>query len=80
MVALTVTVPADVVFSILPLIVAPVVPAFTTLHIIVLFVAFGGFTLPDKNNGVTACVDVGTSVICVTGICDEVTVILKSCV
>ena len=69
MVALTVTVPAAVVLSVLPLMVAPVVPEFHTLHVIVLFVAFEGFTVPVSVSGVPAVAVVGTPVMLVTGMC-----------
>ena len=46
-VALTVTVPADVVFRVLPpVMVAPVVPTFSTLQTMVRFVALFGVTVP----------------------------------
>jgi len=67
-VALTVTVPAAVVCSVLPLIAAPVVPAFITLHIIVLFVALDGVIVPVSVKGVPAVAVDGTPVIFVTGI------------
>jgi hypothetical protein len=68
-VALTVTVPAAVVFSVLPVIVAPVVPAFWTLHIIgAWFVASDGTTVPVRVRGVPAVAVVGTPVILVTAV------------
>ena len=77
-VALIVTVPAADAFSVLPLIVAPVVPALTTLHVIVWFVAFAGFTVPVSVSGVPAVAVVGTPVMLVTGLCAALTVIVKS--
>ena len=78
MVALMVAVPTAVVFNVLTLIVAPVVPALTTLHAIVLFVAAAGFTVPVSVSGVRAVAVVGTPVMLVTGICTALTVIVKS--
>ena len=83
MAARIVTVPVPIVFSVLPLIHAPVVPVLTTLHVIVLFVAFDGFAVPVSVSGVLAVAVVCTPVMLVTGTCDcddEVMVILKSCV
>ena len=68
MVALIITVPAAVVFSESPMIVAPVVPELTTLHIIVVFEAFAGLTVPKSIKGVIAVAVVGTLVISVTDI------------
>ena len=45
-VARTVTEPAAVVLSVLPLIVAPVVPALCTVHVMFLLVALVGSTVP----------------------------------
>ena len=50
-VALTVAVPAAVVFRVLPLMVAPVVPALNTLHVMVLLVALLGATVPLSVSG-----------------------------
>ena len=70
MVALTVAVPAPVVFKILPLVIfAPVVPAFCTLQTIVWLVALEGKTVPVSVRGSVAVASVGISVISVTGIC-----------
>ena len=66
-VALTVTVPAAVVFRLLPLMVAPVFPALATDHTIVLFVALAGFTVPVRVRAVPTVPLVGTPVIPVTG-------------
>lgn len=68
MVALTVTVPALVVLSVLPLILAPVPPALCTLHVMAWFVAFIGTVLPDRLSGTPTVAVVGTPVIFVTGI------------
>ena len=69
-VAVIVAVPAAVVFKILPLVMlAPVVPAFSTLHTIVWLVALFGTTVPIKVRGSVAVADVGIPVISVTGIC-----------
>ena len=68
-VALTVTVPTAVVLSVFPLIVAPVVPALTMLHAIVLFVALDGFIVPVSVSCVPAVAVVGTPVMLVTGVC-----------
>ena len=78
-VAFTLTVPTAVVVKVLPLIVAPVVPALSTVHTIVLFVAFDGLTVAVNANGTPAVAVAGTSVMLDTGICDcdEVTDILK---
>jgi hypothetical protein len=66
--AVTVTVPAAVVLRVFPdEIVAPVVPAFATLHIILRWVAFAGFTVPVKVIGVPAVAVAGTFVMLVTG-------------
>ena len=78
MVALTVTVPALDVYNVLPLIVAPVEPAFTTLHVIVLLVAVVGVTVPVSVNDAPALTVAGTPVMFVTGVCGDVTVMLKS--
>jgi hypothetical protein len=53
-VALTVTVPAAVVVSVLPLMEAPVVPAFDTDQVMVLLVASEGATVPESANVPTA--------------------------
>ena len=78
MVALIVTVPSAVVFSESPTIVAPVAPAFATLHVIVLFVAFDGFIVPESINGVITVAVVGTPSILVTGVYAMVTIIANS--
>lgn len=81
MVALTVTDPVLVVFSLFSLvIVAPVVPASTTLHVIVLFVAFVGCTVPVKVSCVPAFACVGTDSMLVTGTIPGCTLIVKVCV
>jgi hypothetical protein len=67
MVAVTVTVPAAVVFRVFPLIVAPVVPALLTVHVMLLLVASMGETEPVRVRGVLAVPAVGTSVIIKTG-------------
>ena len=54
MVALTVTVPAAVVWRVFPVMAAPVVPALTTVHAIVLFVTPAGFTVPVSGRAVPA--------------------------
>ena len=67
MVALTVAVPAAVVLKIAPEMVAPVVPAACTLHVMVLLVAWFGTTVPVRVSGVPAAVVAGTSEMSVTG-------------
>jgi len=52
MVALTVAIPGAGTFSVLSLKVAPVVPGFITLHVIVLLVALAGATVPDSASGI----------------------------
>jgi hypothetical protein len=70
MVALMVAVPAAVVLRILPpVILAPVVPAVTTLHIMVLLVALLGTTVPVNVSGEVAVAVVGIPVMSVTAIC-----------
>ena len=73
-VALTVTVPAAVAFKVLPLMVAPVVPALRTLHVIVLFVALAGVTVPVSVSGVPAVAVAGTPAMFVTCIKESMTV------
>jgi len=73
-VAVTTAVPAAVALKVLPLIVAPVVPAFLTLHTIVLFVAFAGATVPVSVSGVPAVALAGTPVISVTAVNADETV------
>ena len=68
MVALTDKAPPFVVWRVFPVMVAPVVPGFTTSHVMVWKVAFPGCTVPVSNNGLLATPAVGTSVISVTGI------------
>ena len=80
MVALTVAVPAAVALNVLPVIVAPVVPAFRTLHVIVLFVAFVGVTVPVSASGVPAVADVGTPLMFVTATKEGLMTMSKSCV
>jgi hypothetical protein len=82
-VARTETVPAAVVFNVLPLMVAPVVPALTTIQVIVLLVAVAGLTVPVSASPVPAVAVEGTPVMLVTatkGGGVAVTVIEKSCV
>ena len=68
MVAVTFTVPAAVVRKMLPLTIdAPVVPALFTLHVIDLFVALDGTTVPERGRSIPAVADEGTSVMFVTG-------------
>ena len=62
MVAVTITVPAPLVFKVLLLILALVVPALLTVHIMVLLVALEGDTVPFKVTGVPAVADVDTPV------------------
>lgn len=64
-VARTVTVPALGTLSTLPLMVAPVVPALCTLHVIFLFVALTGITVPPRTT-VPVLAVVGISVILLT--------------
>ena len=66
-VAVTVTVPAAVVFSVLPLMYAPVVPALLTDHAMVLLVALEGETVPERVRGVPAVPVVGMPEMLVTG-------------
>ena len=66
MVAVTVTVPAAVVFKVLPEMVAPVLPADFTLQTMVLLVALVGATVPVSVSGVPAVAAVGTPVMFVT--------------
>jgi hypothetical protein len=66
-----------VVFKVLPLIVAPVVPAFWTLHTIVLLVALTGVTVPLKARGVPAVAAVGTPVMLVTATNGSITVTVQ---
>jgi hypothetical protein len=66
-VAVIVTIPGAVVSIMLPSIVAPVVPAFKTLHTIVLFVAVKGEITPERISGVPAVARVGTPDMPVTG-------------
>ena len=73
--ALTITVPAETVLRVFPDIVAPVVPAFWTLHVIVLFVAFDGLTVPVNINGVPAVAADETPVIFVTGTKGSITLV-----
>ena len=79
-VAVTITVPAAVALSVLPEIVAPVVPASFTLHIIAWFEASAGVTVPVSASGVPAVAADGTPVISVTATYPAVTVMVKSCV
>lgn len=58
-VAITATVPADVAFKVLPLIQAPVVPGFDTLHVTLAF-AVAGVTVPVSASGVPASMLFGT--------------------
>jgi hypothetical protein len=77
-VAVTVAVTAAVVFRTLPpVILAPVVPALLTDHVMVWLVAFEGDTVPVKVKGVPAVADVGTPDMLVTG---YNTVTVKFCV
>jgi hypothetical protein len=67
MVALMVAVPAAVVLRILPpVMVAPVVPAFCTLHTMVLLVAVVGTTVPVSVSGEVTVAVVGMPVMSVT--------------
>ena len=70
--------PAAVVVSVLPLILAPVVPALATLHVIVLLVALEGSTIPVRVSGVPAVALVGMPVMFVTATKAALTVIEKS--
>ena len=79
-VALTVAVPAAVVFNVDPVTVAPVVPALTRLHVIVLLVALVGLTVPVNARATPAVAVSDTPVIDVTGTNGAVTVIAKFCV
>ena len=64
MVAVTMAVPAPVVFKVLPLLIlAPVVPALLTDQTIVWLVALLGVTVPLKVRGVPTVAVVGTLVI-----------------
>ena len=78
MVAVTVNVPEPVVFNVLPVMVAPVVPAFFTLQVMVLLVALAGVTVPVSVSGVPAVAVVATPVMSVTGKKAAFTVIVKS--
>jgi len=83
MVAVTVTVPAAVVFRVLPLMYAPVVPALLTVHAMVLLVALEGETVPERVRGVLAVPVVGTPEMLVTGtkaVLEALIVMVKSCV
>ena len=77
-VAKIVAVPAAVVFNIHPPpegeMVAPVVPALCTLHVMVWLVALLGTTVPVNSNGVPAVAALGTPVMSVT----EITVVALS--
>jgi hypothetical protein len=75
-----VAVPAVVALNVLPDMVAPVPFAFLTLHVMVLFVALVGATVPESASDVFVVADVGTPVMPVTGTKALVTVIVKSCV
>ena len=78
-VALTVTTPDVVVFKILPPeIEPPAVLGLTTLHVIVLFVAVLGSTVPVSVSGKVAVAAVGTPVMLVTGT-KSVTVLKLAC-
>jgi hypothetical protein len=79
-VAVTVTVPAAVVFRVLPLKEVPVPPSVLTDQVMVWFVALDGATVPVKVSGVPAVAVVGTPVIFVTGINAAFTVMVKSLV
>ena len=68
MVANMVAVPSAVVLKMLPVMVAPVVPALCTLHVMVWLVALLGTTVPVNSNGVPAVAALGTPVMSVTGI------------
>ena len=76
-VAVTVTEPAAVVESVLPVMPAPVVPAFFTLQAMVLFVALVGATVPLSVRPVPAVAVVGTPVMPVTGTKAAFTVSVK---
>ena len=78
MVAVTVTVPAAVVFKVLPEMVAPVAPADFTLQTMVLLVASVGATVPVSVSGVPAVAVVGTPVMPVTALKAVLTAMLKS--
>jgi hypothetical protein len=76
-VALTVTVPGAVVVSVRPLITAPVVPASTTVQMMVLLVALAGDTVPVRIRGVPTTAVEETPLIVLTGI-KSLTVMEKS--
>ena len=62
MVAVIEILPVPVVFKVLPLIVAPVVPALLTVHTIVLLVALLGVTVLLRVKGVPTVAHEGTPV------------------
>ena len=66
MVAVTVIVSADVVFRVESTIIAPVVPAFLTLQMMLLFVALVGVTVPERVRSVPAMAVVGPPVMSMT--------------
>ena len=66
MVAVTVTLPAAVAVSVLPLMAAPVVPALFTDHTIVWLVALAGATVPVRVRELPTVPAVGTPEILVT--------------
>jgi len=76
-VALTTTVPADVVFSTLPVMLAPVAPAFSIDQTMVRLVAVVGFASVGSVIAVPAYSEVGTPVTPVTGTNTGLMVIVK---
>jgi hypothetical protein len=65
--ALTVSVPAEAAVNVLPMIAAPVLPAFITVQVMVWLVAFQGDTVPLRLRGVPVVTVEGTPLIFVTG-------------
>jgi hypothetical protein len=78
MAALTVTVPAAVAVSVVPLINAPVVPASATVQVMALLVALAGSTVPVRGRAVPTTAVEGKPLILSTGIKAAFTVMVKS--